>query len=178
MLVASCVYASSEHGEGPIEIPRSVLYQTINVLILFGGLFYFLKSTVIKFYSDRKSSFLAAAEKSKSAREQAEKQFVDIKHKIDQLESSTDESLSRARAEAADMRHALAKEAQEMAKKIRHEAQETAKIEILKAQTHLKEQLLKDSLEAAKKILSRDISSADHQNLQTEFVNKVQAVNP
>ncbi len=182
MLAASCGYAASGHGEhhagGAVEVPRVVLHQAINVLILFAGLFYFLKATVIKFYSDRKTQYLAAAEKSKSAREQAEKQFVDIKHKIDQLESSTDESLSRARAEATDMRQALAKEALEMAKKIRHEAEETAKIEIIKAQTHLKEQLLKDALDAAKKVLSKDIGAADHQRLQGEFVNKVQAVNP
>jgi F-type H+-transporting ATPase subunit b len=178
-LGASFAYAeSAEHGEGPVEVPKVVLYQAINVAILFGGLFYFLKDKVIKFYQDRQATYTAAAEKSKAAREQAERQFVDIKHKIEQLENSADESISRARAEAVDMKHAMVKEAQEMSLRIKHEAEETAKIEILKAQTHLREQLLREAIDAAKAVLSKDIGSADHQKLQSDFVNNVQAVNP
>jgi F-type H+-transporting ATPase subunit b len=180
VLGASCAYAASGHDEhgGEIHVPKVVLYQAINVVLLFGGLIYFLKATVVKFYADRKAAYLAAAQKSQAAREEAEKQFVDIKHKLSQLESTTDESISRARAEAADMKHSLVKEAQEAAARIKHEAEQTAKLEVQKAQTHLREQLLKDSIAAAKAVLSKDIGSADHQKLQSEFVNKVQAVNP
>lgn len=180
VLGTSAAFASGgeHHAEGPVEVPKVVLYQAINVAILFGGLFYFLKGTVVKFYTERKSGYLAAAQKSQAAREAAEKQFVDIKHKLDQLEASQDDSLARAKAEANDMKQSLIKEAQEQAARIKNEAEQTAKIEIQKAQTHLREQLLKDSLEAAKAVLSKDIGSADHQKLQSEFVNKVQAVNP
>lgn len=179
VLGASTAYAASggEHG-GEVHVPKVVLYQAINVVLLFGGLYYFLKKPVVKFYADRKENYLAAAKKSQTAREEAEKQFVDIKHKLNQLEATTDESISRARAEAVDMKQALIKEAQEAAARIKNEAEQTAKIEIQKAQTHLREQLLKDSIEAAKAVLSKDIGSADHQKLQSEFVNKVQAVNP
>lgn len=181
LIIGTSVAFAAAHGEheaGPVEIPRVVLYQLINVVIMFGALYYFLKDVVVKVYADRKANYLAAAQKSQAAREEAEKQFVDIKHKLDQLETSESESLSRARAEANDMKHALIKEAQEAAARIKNEAEQTAKIEILKAQMHLREQLLKDSLDAAKAVLSKDIGSADHQKLQSEFVNKVQAVNP
>jgi F-type H+-transporting ATPase subunit b len=133
---------------------------------------------IVKMYADRKQNYLAAAAKSKAAREEAEREFVEVKHKLDQLEASADESLSRAKAEAADMKHQLIRDAQDMASRIKHEAEETAKIEVIKAQTHLREQLLKDAIDAAKTVLSKDIGSADHQKLQSEFVNKVQAVNP
>jgi len=175
----SVAFAAGGHGEhGPVEVPKVVLYQLINVIILFGGLTFFLKGTIVKFYADRKASYLAAAQKSQAAREIAEKQFVDIKHKLDQLEASQDDSIARAKAEASDMKQSLIKDAHEAAARIKHEAEQTAKIEIQKAQTHLREQLLKDSLEAAKAVLSKDIGTADHQKLQSEFVNKVQAVNP
>ncbi|MGZ3802630.1 MAG: F0F1 ATP synthase subunit B family protein [Pseudobdellovibrionaceae bacterium] len=181
VLGTSAALAAAGHGEhesGEIEIPKVVLYQVINVIILFGGLVYFLKGTVVKFYADRKAGYLAAARKSQSAREEAEKQFIDIKHKLDQLQNSEDENISRAKAEATDLKHSLIREAKEMAARIKEEAEQTAKIEIQKAQTHLREQLLKDSLEAAKAVLTKDIGTADHQKLQSEFVNKVQAVNP
>ncbi|HEY8270054.1 MAG TPA: ATP synthase F0 subunit B, partial [Pseudobdellovibrionaceae bacterium] len=165
VLGASAVFAAGhgEHEAGAIEVPRVVLYQVINVVILFGGLVYFLKGTIVKFYADRKANYLAAARKSQAARTEAEKQFIDIKHKLDQLQSSEDENISRAKAEATDLRHSLIKEAHEMALRIKTEAEQTAKIEIQKAQTHLREQLLKNSLEAAKAVLVKDIGSADHQ---------------
>ncbi len=181
VLGTSAAYAANGHGEhevGPVEVPRVVLYQAINVAILFGGLFYFLKSTVVKHYADRKANYLAAAQKSQAAREQAEKQFVEIKHKLEQLQSGEDESISRAKAEAANLKRSLIKEAQEMVLRIKHEAEELAKIETQKAQVHLREELLKDALEASKTVLTKDIGSADHQKLQNEFINKVQAVNP
>lgn len=179
-LGASSAFAASGHGEhgGEIHVPRVVLYQVINVILLFGGLYYFLKNVVVKFYADRRATYLAAAQKSQAAREEAEKQFADIKNKLDKLESSAEESVSRAKAEAADMKNSLIKEAQEIAARIKNEAEQTAKIEVQKAQTQLREQLLKDSIDAAKAVLSKDIGSADHQKLQSEFVNKVQAVNP
>ena len=180
VLGASCAYAASGHDEhgGEIHVPKVVIYQAINVVLLFGGLYYFLKDTVVKFYADRKATYVAAAQKSQAAREAAEKQFADIKNKLSQLEASTDESISRAKAEAADMKRAMLKDAQDVANRIKNEAEQTAKIEIQKAQTQLREQLLKDSVAAAKMVLSKDIGSADHQKLQSEFVNKVQAVNP
>jgi F-type H+-transporting ATPase subunit b len=181
ILGTSAAFAVGGHGEheaASVEVPRVVLYQVINVALLFGGLVYFLKDTIVSFYRERKANYLAAAQKSQAAREEAEKQFVDIKHKLDQLQNSEDESISRAKAEATDLRHSLVKEAQELAVRIKNEAEQTAKIEIQKAQLHLREQLLKDSIQAAKMVLAKDISSADHQKLQSEFVNKVQAVNP
>lgn len=177
----SAAFAAGGHGTdhgGPVEVPKVVLYQVINVLILFGGLFYFLKGAIVKFYAERKSGYLAAAEKSQASREQAEKQYLEIQHKLNQLQATQDDSVARAKAEAADMKQSLVKEAQEVAARIKREAEQTAKIEIQKAQTQLREQLLKDSLTAAKAVLSKDLGSADHQKLQNEFVNKVQAVNP
>jgi len=179
VLGASCAFAAGGHGEhgGEVHVPKTVLYQAINVAILFGGLYYFLKGAIVKVYADRKAAYLAAAQKSQSAREEAEKQFADIKQKLTQLEASKEESLERAKAEAAEMKHALLKEAQETASRIKHEAEMTAKIEVQKAQAQLREQLLKDAVDTAKTVLSKDIGSADHQKLQSEFVNKVQAVN-
>jgi len=181
LLLLGTSVAFAAHGEvetGEVTVPKVVLYQAINVIILFAGLAYFLKGMIVKFYGERRQNYLAAAEKAKAARDEAEKEFLAIKHKLDQLAETVDESLSRARAEAADMKKQLINDAKELAARIKHEAEETAKIEVQKAQTHLREQLLKDAVAAAKTVLSKDIGSADHQKLQSEFVNKVQAVNP
>lgn len=180
LLAASTVFAASggHDAHGPVHVPKAVIYQAINVTILFGGLFYFLRGAIVKFYKDRKAHYLVAAERSKAAREKAEQEYLDIKHKLSQLESTADESYNRAQVEAKNLREQMIKDGQEMAARIKHEAEQTAKIEIQKAQQHLREQLLKDAVKAAKATLTSDIGAADHQKLQGEFVNNVQAVNP
>jgi F-type H+-transporting ATPase subunit b len=173
------IAATGEHAEsGPVEIPRSVIYQCINVAILFFALVYLLKAAIVKFYADRKANYQAAAERAKAAREKAEQEFLAIQHKLHQLESSAEDSFKSAQAEAQNLRQQMIKDGQEMAARIKHEAEQTAKIEIQKAQQHLREQLLKDAVQAAKSTLSHDIGAAEHQKLQAEFVNNVQAVNP
>lgn len=180
LLIFGCelAYSAGGHGDGHVEVPKVVLYQVINVMILFGGLFYFLKGTIVKLYAERKANYLSAAKRSQAAKELAEQQLADIQGKLSQLIATQEETISRARAEANDMKKALIKEAQEIAARVKNEAEQTAKIEIQKAQSQLREQLLRESLEAAKAVLSKDIGTADHQKLQSEFVNKVQAVNP
>lgn len=171
--------AGGEHHEsGPVEVPRAVLYQLINVVILFAGLTYFLKATIVKFYKDRKAHYMVAAEKSKAAREKAEQEYLDIKHKLQQLEATADDSYNKAQIDAQNLRQQMIKDGEEMAARIKNEAQQTAKIEIQKAQQHLREQLLADAVKAAKSALTSDIAAADHQKLQGDFANNVQAVNP
>jgi F-type H+-transporting ATPase subunit b len=183
LLVIFCAHAAlaagGEHAEsGPVEVPRTVLYQTINVIILFGALVYFLKGMIVKFYSDRKAHYLVAAERSKAAREKAEQAYLEIQHKLTQLSATADDSYNKAQADAKILRQQMMKDGEEMALRIKHEAEQTAKIEILKAQQHLREQLLKDAVQAAKSTLTNDIGAADHQKLQSDFVHNVQAVQP
>lgn len=166
--------AGGEHGTGhDNHIPKAVIYQVINVVILVGGLIYFTKDGIVQFFSSRKAAYLEAAQKSAFAREQAEKEFVDIKHKLANLDATREESLKKAQVHAEEMKKQILDEAQQVTKRIREDAELTAKLEVLRAQKELREQLLKDSMEAARQVLTKDLGSADQQKLQKEFVDKV-----
>lgn len=180
VLGASLAYAAhgGEAETGDVEVPKVVLYQAINVIALFVGLIYILRGKVISFYASRKTNFVAAAEKSKAAQDQAQHELLEIKHRLQQLGDSAEENYMRAKAESVNMRDQMVRGAHELASRLKHEAEQTAKIEIQKAQIHLRDQLLKDSVAAAKIVLSKDIGSNEHQKLQSDFVNKVQAVSP
>lgn len=161
------------HAEG---IPSSVLYQFINVAILVIGIVYFTKDSIVEAFAGRKSSYVAAAEKSAIAREQAEKQFMEIKHKVDQLGQTEAESIAKAKQHAEEIKQQILAEAKEVAARIREEAQLTVQLETKRAQKELREQLLKDSVEAAKMVLTKDIASGDHQKLQGDFVKGIEVV--
>lgn len=162
--------AGGHHEEG---VPKVVLYQLINVTILVAGLIYFTKDSIVQFFSGRKAVYLEAAQKSAFAREQAEKEFVDIKQKLASLESTREESLKKAQAHADDLKKQILDEAQNVTKRIRDDAELTATLEVQRAQKDLRTQLLKDSVEAARVVLTKDLSSADQQKLQKDFINHV-----
>lgn len=162
--------AGGHHGEG---VPKVVIYQVINVVILFGGIIYFTKDSVIAFFKDRSSQYLEAAQKSAFAREQAEREFVDIKNKLAQLDATRTESLKKAQAHAEDMKKQILDEAQVVSNRIKEDAKLTAKLEVERAQRDLRQQLLKDSVEAARVVLTKDLGSADQQKLQKDFINHV-----
>ncbi|MGZ3768463.1 MAG: F0F1 ATP synthase subunit B family protein [Bdellovibrio sp.] len=172
VLAPAIVLANAEggHHEG---VPKSVLYQAINISILIVGLVYFTKDAVIQFFAGRKTAYLEAAQKSAFAREQAEREFVDIKHKLQNLESTHHESLHKATAHSEDLKKQILDEANSVSKRIREDAELTAKLEIQRAQKELRAQLLKDSMEAARVVLTKDIGSSDQQKLQNDFINNV-----
>lgn len=166
------------HGaEGSGEIPvRQIFYQAINVLIIFVGLIYFLKDGVKKFFQDKKAVFMDAAKKAEAARKTAEQEHLQIQIRLSKLESSADESVSRARAEAADMKKQLIADAEALSNRIREEAERTAQLEVEKAKIHLREALIKESIAAAKTQLTSKVSSEDQRRLQSDFVNHLEAV--
>ena len=160
-----------------MEIPvKTIVYQTINLSILFGGLIYFLRQTVKDFFAGRSSQFVAAANKSEEARAQAEQTFVDIKHKLDVLAANQDETIARANADATELRNKLLAEARELAAKMKSEAGATADAEIQRAKRELQEKFVAETVGAARALFQKDLGIQDHQKLQSEFNTKIEAV--
>nr|BFD61307.1 hypothetical protein CKG001_34140 [Bdellovibrio sp. CKG001]BFD69015.1 hypothetical protein HAGR004_40370 [Bdellovibrio sp. HAGR004] len=171
LLAPAAVLAAGGHGgEG---IPKAVMYQAINVVILVAGLIYFTKDGIVSFFAGRKTAYLEAAQKSAFAREQAEKEFVDIKSKLANLDQTREENLRKAQTHAEELKKQILDEAADVSKRIQNDAELTVKLEVQRAQKELRSQLLKDSVEAARIVLTKDLGSADQQKLQKDFINNV-----
>ncbi len=180
VLTMAAIANASEAGgghEGAIEVPvKLVTYQAINVVLMFAGLIYFLKDGVKKYFVEKRELFLASANKAEAARKSAEQEHMQIQVRLSQLESTADESVSRARAEAADMKKQLIAEAEALSKKIKEEAALAAKLEVEKAKRDLRASLVQDSIESARTNLNTKVSSDDQQRLQSNFISNIQAV--
>lgn len=173
LLTPSLAVAAPGHGDG---VPWStVFWQCFNLTILFSVIIYLVAKPTREFFSHRRASFLEAQQKSQSAKKAAEDQLTEIRNRLAQLESTKEESLARALGEASSMRDQLIKEAHEVAQRIRTEAQATVRMEVLRAQTELKDSFVRESVQAARTVLEKDIGSQDHQRLQEQFVNQLQA---
>lgn len=164
------------HQEGLTdEVVKTVVYQAINVSIIFGVAIYFLRNKVSTFFNAKRLAYIEAAEKTKVARMAAEEEHLQMKVQLNKLESTAEESLSRAKAEAAEMRTQMLAEAAEISKRIKDEAALAAKLEVEKAKHHLREELLKESFVLAEGQLKSKVSVDDHARLQGEFITNIQA---
>ncbi|MEZ0390804.1 MAG: hypothetical protein ACAH59_01220 [Pseudobdellovibrionaceae bacterium] len=176
-LLSFAALAASEAGHDDHSVPTQlIVHQAFNVVIIVIGLVYFVRKPLRQHFQDKRNSFLNAAQKAAAARKEAEEQRMEIQVKLNRLESTADESVARARAEAADMKKQLIAEAEALSKRIREEAEQAARLEVEKAKRNLRETLIKDSLSMARSQLSTKVTAEDHQRLQTDFLSHIQAV--
>jgi F-type H+-transporting ATPase subunit b len=159
-------------------VPKVVIWQAINLIILFSVLIYYTKAKIQSFFIEKRSGYLKAAEKSKKLQIEAEKNLLDIKHKLDLLSSYTEENIARVRAEAADLKKSMIADATEAAKRVRDEAKNSAEVEALKAHRMVKNKAISESMKLARQVLTKDIGKEDHQKLQNDFAKGFLGVNP
>lgn len=169
--------ASDAHHGGGIPV-ATIGWQVFNLTIVFGIIYYFTRKTIPEIFRQRQETYLHSAKKAEQAKLEAEKQYNEIKHRLENLQSTKEESLARATAEAADLKRQILKEAQDQTKRIKDEASVTVKIELQKAKRDLHEKFVKESVGMARQVLSKDIGSSDHQKLQSEFARNIEAVSP
>jgi F-type H+-transporting ATPase subunit b len=163
--------AHESHG-----IPSVVWYQVLNFGLYVALLVFFLRKHVVKFFREREASFKQALVKAEQAKHEAEKKRGEIHQRLTHLETSTEESLAKARAEAEALKAKIIAEAEELSAKMKEEAKRTAELEIERAKTHLREELLAQATEMSKKMLVEKMAEQDQKRLQTEFIDKIQVV--
>jgi F-type H+-transporting ATPase subunit b len=174
MVTLPTVALAAGKGEG---VPwGTVAAQAFNVSLLFGTLFYFLRTPVKNFFANKKTNFVSAAEKSQAARKAAEAERIEIHVRLTKLESTADETISRARAEASDMKKQLIAEAKSLSEKLRQEAQVSAKLEVERAKNALRAAMIQDATKLAREEMGNKISGEDHGRLQGQFIQNIQGV--
>jgi F-type H+-transporting ATPase subunit b len=177
ILVGTAVQASTDTGHQEVPI-RTMIYQTINVALLFAGLFYFLKNPIKQMFKEKKETFVAYAEKAKQARVAAEQENMEIQVRLTRLESTAEESILRAKAEAADLKLQLIAEANEISRRIKQDSEASVRLEIEKAKVILREKMIKQSTQMARAQMGSKVSHEDHKRLQGDFIESIKAVQP
>lgn len=167
--------AGESHGESH-GIPPVVFYQTINVLIiLVTGIFYG-RPKVAQFFKQKRNQFLLDQNKAQSFLQAAQVEHSEAKRRLEKLRSTYEEAISKAGADANDLKKQLIQDAEQNAKKMKTEASQMARFQIEKAKKEVRTQLIVEAFELSKKDLSGKATSADQKKLQEDFISKVQVV--
>jgi F-type H+-transporting ATPase subunit b len=168
--------AESGHGEGHGEIPKVVYYQAINVGIIFIAGYCFGKQKIADFFHQKRQLFVDAQQKANKALDLAKHEHHDVKTRLDKLKHNRVDTISRANADANDLRKQIIADAELMAKKLKLEAEQASQIEIHRVKNELRDQLVREAFELSRKDINTKATAADQKRLQQDFINKVQVV--
>lgn len=157
-------------------IPMVLWLQVINFVLYMGLVVYLAKKPLQEMFQGRYDGFFSALRNAEAAKAEAEAKRKEIQDRLNKLETTRDESIQKARDEAAAIRNQIVEEAKSLSSKLKADAEKTAYIEIERAKTELREDLLAQSVIMAKRILTDKMQEQDQKRLQTEFVDKIGAV--
>lgn len=170
--------AADAHGAHSNEIPGMVKWQVINLAILGALLYKYARQPIADFFQQRQVDYIKQAEKSKVLFQEAEKEYADVKSRLENLNATASGSIEKAKKEAEDFRKQIVADALVAATRIRDEAQVTARIEGQKTTQKAKHEFVAQALATARQVLTTDIGGQDHQKLQSDFNQNIEAVSP
>ncbi len=162
-----------EHAHG---IPwHTIGWQVFNLGLLLGALIFFLRKAVPAFFKNRQDQFEILFLQSSKLKDLAEAKLRDYEEKITALDRGRAETLTRAQADAVDLRKKIVADAEESAKRIQTEAATQINSELVRAQAAIRNNLVDQMQKIARDILEKDTAQQDHTRLQENFFNQIQA---
>lgn len=178
--VALAAGGGGHDAHGPAHLDeatlQTIIYQAINVAVIVFGLIFFLRKPAKEFFANKHVAFVQAAEKAMAAQKKAEQERHEIEIQLAKLEQSRQESVSRAKAEAADLRNSLIAEANALSKRIHDESHAAAALEIEKAKVAIRQQMIEEATKLAQSQISGMVSNDDHARLNKEFIQNIEVV--
>ncbi len=160
----------------PTEVPRVVLYQAINLAILMGVLYYFLKDKVRAYYAGKRDSYLKAAREMEELKRKVQEQGQLLQEKIRKLDQTAEQSQKQAQADAQQYSQKLLAEARDQAEKLKRESERTISAEVYRAVEGLRAEIVDQSISSSRDLIQKQIKDSDQKRLQSEFVEKIRVV--
>jgi F-type H+-transporting ATPase subunit b len=175
-LVAARVAAAAGGGLTPEVISHLLIPQVINFSILVTTLFFLLRKPLQKHFASKAAVFEQQKELAEKARQEAEAKNLEIRNKIQQVESTAEQILVQAKSDAMELRNKLVTEAKAQAQRIEDESFRMSKFEHERAILMLRTELITNPVRFAESKIKEN-SAGDVQNkLNNDFINKVGAV--
>ena len=167
---------STQAASGWDEHATHLLYfQTLNVVILVGAIIYFLRGSVKEFFKSRAESYHAEALKAQAALKEAQAQLSELQANLTKVETTWAESLSRAQAEAVELKNRLNKQTQDLNLRLIEEAKKSLQIETNARNQKLVADLIQTSTALVEHRLKTQLSEEDHKRLQKSFNKSVES---
>lgn len=156
--------------------PGTIIFTLINALIIFLIFKFFLFKPVGKVLDKRKEMAAAAitdAEKAKEAAEAAEKEYKD---RLADAKEQAAEIVKQATLRAQKREEEIINEANQKAADIRAKAEENIERDKQRALNEVKDQISELVVMAAGKVVEKEISASDNEEIISKFLSEVGTV--
>lgn len=148
----------------------TVLSQIINFSILVGGLYFFQRKSIAKFFADKREGYLKHVNSAAEAKKAAELKLAEITERVNNIEDSFKEQIKDARKNAEhSYRHQIS-EAQREAERVKQTANLSLEIEMLKEIESLRIETFQKSASLAESNLEKNISPEQLKAWNSHFV--------
>lgn len=152
------------------------LFQLLNVSILLGACFYFLKDAVVVHFKSRWLAYQQSAEIAQKELLEAQKSFNEAQAALTKVENTWSDVLSRVEAEAVEERKKSILASEEMIAKMLKDSRKGLEQEFIKLQSEIYSDIVaKVKLDVTQQMRTK-LTSEDHKKLQKDFNQSVQGV--
>lgn len=156
-----------------IELNATFFAQILNFLILVGILRLVAYKPVVRILKERADKIQESLDKADSDAKEADRLLAEYKAKITEANLKADEIIRNAEKRAAEYREAQEAEVKRQIEDRKKAAEADIERDRARAVAELKGQMVALSLAAASKIISKNISEEDNEQIISEFVNKL-----
>ncbi len=173
---ASAVETSSAWYESLVSInPATIIFTLINALIIFLIFRIFLYKPVCKILDQRKELAAKEISDAQAAKEAAEKTEQEYLAKLADAKAEASEIMKQATARAQAREEEIIADANKSAAEIRVKAEEAIERDKKRAMNEIKDEISDIVVMAATKVVEKEISAKDNENLISEFLVNVGA---
>jgi F-type H+-transporting ATPase subunit b len=171
-VTAVCAYAEGGGGHEGANW-KDFAWRSLNFVILMGFLYWLLAPKLKEFFVERRKNIKSSLDAAAAAKEDAERKYKEYASK---LEKATDEIADIAesiKAQGLIEKERIIEDAKRAAAKIKEDAQARMEQEFKKASGQLRLEAAKLSVQMAEDILKRSITTADHDTMVRDYLDKV-----
>lgn len=152
-----------------------LLYRFINFALLLIILFVVIRKTAAKnFLANRREEIAKKMDDLQKDKETAEKRHRELERKLKEFSAQKHEIIEQFKAEGAKEKEKIMEEARTRAAQMLTQADLTIQREIQAARNRLRQQVVDAAARKAQDMISKEIQENDHDQLVSEFIQKVE----
>ena len=144
-----------------------------NLIFFIGVLYYFLKNTIVKFFSNRSLKISREIQEANTIIETSQASYNVTSQKVNLIDSELTELRNSIDSVTSRKTGEIIENANSVAKKIKIDTQDIIKLESLKLQYQVENNILSKALEVAQDEISKEITEERDSDLISSFLSEV-----
>ena len=171
-LLVPVVASASGGGEG--SDGKTLIWQGVNLVLLFGVLVYLTRKPIQQFFADRREEVKGDLDSAANVLSEAEARLAEWQARADRLDAEVAEIKEAARQRATTEGQNILADAEASAERIRNDAKAAIDQEVARARTELRSEAGELATKLAADLLRTHVTDADQQQFVDEFVARIE----